>query len=114
MASRDDVMTAIADYETRFRRADVDKLESSGLYALFPNQVAPGIALVGRWDRDPWPNANRSGVICFSMTPFTGCTLAKHLGATVLEVVSTITFAKTRLTVRVAFVTMGGRDHQLM
>ena len=65
MATRDDVIKAIADYETHFRRDDVEKLQPSGVYALFPNRVPHGITLAGRWDRDPWPHAARSGVYLF-------------------------------------------------
>jgi hypothetical protein len=55
-----DAKEAIAEYERRFRREDVGRLEVSGLYALFPSPSSP-VEVAGDWYKDPWPNGERAG-----------------------------------------------------
>ncbi len=59
---RDDMLKAVIEYEERFRRADLDRLEVSGLYALFPSTENVGMADAGNWRDNAWPNGERAGV----------------------------------------------------
>jgi hypothetical protein len=59
MTTLAEARNAIAGYERRFRREDVDRLEVSGLYALFPSSPSTEEVL-GRWP-DQWPNGERAG-----------------------------------------------------
>ena len=61
MTTRDDALQAIAEYERRFRRDDLKKLEISGLYALFPSTAEVAVGVAGNWP-DRWPYAERAGV----------------------------------------------------
>lgn len=62
MATRDDASRAIAEYEQRFRRNDLESLEKSGLYDLFPSNGAVEVPVAATWPDDPWPFASRAGV----------------------------------------------------
>jgi len=62
MSTRDNALRAISDYEQRFRRDDLDRLEVSGLYDLFPSNGGVPVPVAASWPNDQWPYAKRAGV----------------------------------------------------
>lgn len=56
--THDDTVAALRDYEDRYRRDDVARLEVSGLYGLGPSAVH---ATAGYWP-EQYPHSDRSGV----------------------------------------------------
>jgi len=62
MATYEDAIDAVTKYERRFRRSDLEELERSGLYDLFPSEGNVVAGVTARWTRIDWPNADSPGV----------------------------------------------------